>query len=82
MPANPRRLRRRVEVQLDHAVVAQLGGHEERRLALVDLLEHVAVGGQLRRQRRYPARVVQQRLKPQVPGEIGELLDDLLQPLR
>ena len=79
-PSRGRRLGRRVEVQRDPLCGVHLGGHEERRLALVDPLQRVGVevGGQ----RRHPLGVVKQCLQTQLPRGVGELLDDLGQPRR
>ena len=71
-----RRLGGDVEEQVDLPLVVDLGGQEERRLALDHLLHLVAVAGQVLGQRRDLAGVLQQRLEAQVLRGTGEEVDD------
>lgn len=74
-----RRLGRDVEEQVDPAVVVDLGGEKERRLAFHDLLHEVGLPGQMVRQRWDLARVLQQRLQAQLLRRTGEQFDDATQ---
>src|SRR5579875_673254 len=77
--ARGRRLPRRVEEQVHRPVVIYLDGQEERRLALRDLLQQLAVAGVPRRQRRQLVGEFQEELQPLLAGKRAEIVGDLLQ---
>src|SRR4028118_288099 len=75
------RLLRRVEEHVDPALVVDILGEEERRLALVHLLHLVPMLFQIRRQRRHLFRVLEQHRQPERRRRLLELGGYLLQLL-